>query len=273
MAHSRYRYDVSSTTLAERRNAIVRGIPSSFTDALTGHFGNGPTDIGLARAQHAAYVQALREHGVNVIEIEPDEAHPDCVFVEDQAVTVGKKCFIPLVGHKSRIGEQAAVISTLAEYQDIIHMEGGMMDGGDVMRIGDIFFVGHSERTDDDGIAEFRNFIEGEGFELRVVVIPKHVLHLTSMCSAPRDDILLLTEGTVSPTAFGELPDTEIIMVPEVEVKGANTIGFGDRIIIAAGNPTIKSELESRGISLTILDIDQISAADASLTCCSVFFP
>lgn len=273
MARSWCRYDVSSTTLAERRNAIVRGIPRSFTDALTGHFGDGPTDIGLARAQHAAYVQALRKHGVNVIEIEPDEAYPDCVFVEDQAVTIGKKCFIPRVGHESRIGEQAAVISVLAEFQEIIHMDDGMMDGGDVMRIGDVFFIGRSERTDDDGIAEFRIFLEGEGFELRIINIPEQVLHLTSMCSAPRDDILLLTEGTVSPSVFGELPDTEMIMVPETEVRGANAIGFGDRMIIAAGNPTVEAELEARGIELTILDISQISAADASLTCCSVFFP
>jgi len=273
MARSWCRVTVSSTTLVERRNAIVRGIPSSFTEALAGHFGNGPTDIELARAQHAAYVQALRDHGVNVIQIKPDEDYPDCVFVEDQAVTLGKKCFIPRVGHESRVGEQEAIISTLAEFQEIVHMNAGMMDGGDVMRIGNIFFIGHSERTDEEGIVEFKRFVEADGFELRVIDIPEHVLHLTSMCSAPRDDILLLTEGTVSPQAFGELPETEVIMIPEAEVKGANVIGFGERMIIAANNPTVKSELEARGIDLTILDISQISAADASLTCCSVFFP
>lgn len=264
---------MSSTTLSERRRAIVRGIPNSFTSALANHFGEGPNDLELARKQHAGYAQALRGHGVEVIEIQPDDNHPDCVFVEDQAVTIGTKCFIPIPGHESRIGEQEAVVSTLAEFQEIVRMEHGIMDGGDVLRIGDILFIGRSKRTDDAGISSFRDFVEAEGFELRVIDIPPHVLHLTSMCSSPRDDILLLTEDTVPIDAFGELTGTEVVIIPKSEVKGVNVIGFGDRAIIAAGNPTVEQELTSRGFELTIIDISQISAADASLTCCSVFFP
>lgn len=43
-------------------------------------------DLDEARKQHEAYVRLLRELGLDVIELPPDEALPECVFVEDTAV-------------------------------------------------------------------------------------------------------------------------------------------------------------------------------------------
>ena len=264
---------MSSTTLAERCKAIVRGIPTTYCNALVNHFGEGPSDLELAKKQHAAYIGALRNHGVEVIEIPADDNYPDCVFVEDLAVVLGKRCFIPRLGHESRRGETRIVVQELEGYLEIVKMNGtGIMDGGDVLRIGDILFIGRSTRTDDAGIAEFRTFVEDSGFELRVIDVSEHVLHLTSMCSSPTEDILLLTEGTASAEEFGDLPGIDIIMVPTEEIRGANVIGFGNRMIVADGFPVVCSELTIRGFELTLLDISQISAADASLTCCSVFF-
>ncbi|MGY8702189.1 MAG: dimethylarginine dimethylaminohydrolase family protein [Candidatus Poseidoniales archaeon] len=264
---------MSSSTLSQRNNAIVRGIPASYTEALAVHFGDGPTDLDLAKQQHEGYVEALRQSGVNVIQIPTDDAFPDCVFVEDMAVSLGDRCFIPYPGHETRRGEQPAIIEELEKHLELVHMtKEGMMDGGDVLRIGDVLFIGRSTRTNDVGIAQFRKFVEDDGLELRVIDIPEHVLHLTSMCSCPNNAILLLTDGTISAQAFGEISGTEVIIIPEQEVRGANVIGFGNKMIVAQGYPTVTRELQSRGYELIHIDTTQISAADASLTCCSVFF-
>ena len=61
--------------------AIVRGVPSSYKNALAKYFGTGPTSLAEARLQHSAYVTKLRELGVEVKEIEAHEGHPDCCFV------------------------------------------------------------------------------------------------------------------------------------------------------------------------------------------------
>ena len=264
---------MSSTTLGQRNNAIVRGVPASYTEALAVHFGAGPTDLNLAKQQHEGYTEALRQQGVNVIQIPTDDAFPDCVFVEDMAVSLGNRCFIPYPGHQTRRGEQPAIIEELGKHLELVHMtKEGMMDGGDVLRIGDVLFIGRSKRTNDAGIAQFRKFVEDDGLELRVIDIPEHVLHLTSMCSCPNNAILLLTDGTIPAQAFGEISGTEVIIIPEQEVRGANVIGFGNKMIVAQGYPTVTRELESRGYELLHIDTTQISAADASLTCCSVFF-
>ena len=46
------------------------------------------------------------------------------------------------------------------------------MDGGDILRLGNIFFVGRSTRTNDLGIEELRDLLSHLGHELRVIDIP-----------------------------------------------------------------------------------------------------
>ena len=148
------------------------------------------------------------------------------------------------------------------------------MDGGDILRLGNLFFVGRSTRTNDSGIDELRDLLNHLGHELRIVDIPNHALHLTSIASTPSDNLILAPEGYLTPESFGEMPEgCEVVMIPNEEAYGCNTIGFlGNKVIIPDGYPTVKSVLEARGFEITNLDMSQIRAADASPTCCSIFY-
>lgn len=58
-----------------------------------------------ARKQHETYVAALREIGLDVIELPADENHPDCVFVEDVAVVCNGIALLTRPGHPARKNE------------------------------------------------------------------------------------------------------------------------------------------------------------------------
>jgi dimethylargininase len=148
-----------------------------------------------------------------------------------------------------------------------------VMDGGDLLRFGDLFFVGRSTRTNDAGITELRDLLDHLGYELRTVDIPDNALHLTSISSTPTDTILLASRGYLDESAFGELPNGgEIIWIPEEEAYGCNTLGLPNgKVLVADGYPTVAAELESRGLEVVIIDMEQIRAADGSLTCLSLF--
>ena len=152
--------------------------------------------------------------------------------------------------------------------------DGAKMDGGDVIRLQDIFYVGKSSRTNDEGIEEFRKFLSKFGHELRVVNIPGNALHITSLSSTPTDNLIIAPEGYLSPELFGELPEgCEVVMMPEEEAYGCNTIGLANgKVLVAEGYPTVKKFLEERGLDVVEIDMSQIRAADGSLTCMSVFF-
>lgn len=269
---------MATVRLDQKSRAIVRSISDSFIDALANYFGSGPTDIELARKQHQAYSDALSQNGVAVTTLDADQNHPDCVFVEDQAVVIDGHVLLPVPGHESRRGEQPPIADFLAEHlkgYQICKMEPpAMMDGGDILRLGNLFFVGRSTRTNDAGISELRDLLTHLGHELRVLDIPSHALHLTSVASTPTDNIILAPEGYLTPESFGEMPEgCEIIMMPEEEVYGCNTIGLpGNKVIIPQGYPTVQKTLEEKGLDCIILDMSQIREADGSLTCCSIFY-
>ena len=269
---------MATARIDQKHRALVRAVPTSYTNALARYFGTGPTNIDAAKAQHSAYVDALKSNGIEVSILPADNNYPDCMFVEDQAIVVDGHVLLPVPGHETRRGEQPPVADFFANNlkgHNICSMHlPARMDGGDLLRLGNIFFVGVSTRTNLEGVNELKDLLDHLGHELRVVNIPEHALHLTSFASTPCDKIILIPEGYISPEAFGELPDgCEVVVMPRDEVYGCNTIGLpGRKALVAEGYPTVKKELEERGFQIITLDMSEIRAADGSLTCCSIFY-
>jgi len=269
---------MATVRLDQKRCALVRAVPESYPRALAKFFGSGPTSVPRAQEQHQAYRQALIANGVEVTVLPADHDHPDCIFVEDQAVVIDDHVLLPVPGHPSRRGEQPPVADFLVRQLHggrLCRMWGeAKMDGGDLVRLGDLFFVGRSERTNDAGIAELKLLLDHLNYELRVVDVPKHALHLTSISSTPTDTDLLIPEGYLRPEDFGDLPEgCRVHVMPEEEVYGCNTIGFPNgKVLVAEGYPTVLATIEALGLEPVVLDMSEIRAADGSLTCCSIFY-
>lgn len=57
--------------------AVCRELPQSFVNCVTAvDLNQSPIDIDLAHQQHDAYVQVLKQHVKEVIQVAADEAHP-----------------------------------------------------------------------------------------------------------------------------------------------------------------------------------------------------
>lgn len=70
-------------------------------------------DVEEAKKQHESYVRLLRELGLDVIELPPDEALPECVFVEDTAVVCNGTALITRPGAPHRVKEVKEINSLL----------------------------------------------------------------------------------------------------------------------------------------------------------------
>jgi dimethylargininase len=167
----------------------------------------------LRKKQHAAYAQALLDCGLEVTILPADENHPDCIFVEDQAIMslmVTSSCH-SLGTHQELQNNPQLRISFLRQLNgfQVCGMFGdARMDGGDILRLGNIFFVARSQRTNDAGIETLRNLLTHLGHELRIIDIPtEKALHLTSISSTPTDEVILTAEGFLTADDFGELPE------------------------------------------------------------------
>ena len=67
-------------------HVIVKTPCTAMVHGITGHPELGAPDYEKALEQHRAYIETLRQCGVDVTVLPADEAYPDSCFVEDAAV-------------------------------------------------------------------------------------------------------------------------------------------------------------------------------------------
>ncbi|CAH1115539.1 unnamed protein product [Psylliodes chrysocephalus] len=129
-------------------HAVVSRLPISLRN-------RGEIELEEAKKQHENYVRLLREIGLDVIELPPDEAMPECVFVEDTAVVCNGTALIarPGAAHRTREVETIRVVLKKELDLPIIEMSDAKarLEGGDVLFTGREFFVGISQWTNEAG--------------------------------------------------------------------------------------------------------------------------
>jgi dimethylargininase len=249
-----------------RPTAIVRAVGDSYVGA-TRAIDHGPIDVALARRQHAAYVEALGTLGYNVLTPLPaDEALPDGVFVEDQAVVVGGRALLTRSGHAPRRAEAESVARALAELglEVVRTPDDAILDGGDVLRLGKTLLVGRSDRTDEAGIAALgRAFPE---CDVVSVGLPPDVLHLKCFVSSPLPGVVVHAPDRLRIDVGAE----RVIAVPPEEAWAANTLGRGNRIVVGAGFPRTAKAVRDAGFEPVTVDVSEFRKGDGSLTCLSI---
>lgn len=250
--------------------AIVRGISASFRDAVVMHPAAEAIDVARARAQHAQYVDALREAGLEVVELPPLDAHPDACFVEDCALVARGTALITRPGAPSRRGEADSIAEALAATHRVAPTQApATIDGGDCMRVGNTWFVGQSARTNAAGAARVREVFGPLGDS--VIEVPvRDFLHLKCTASRIDERAVLVAEGTVDHAAFAGF---DVVTVPREEAYAANAVVVHGTAIIAKGYPATRAALERRGLRIIELVLSEIAKADGSLTCMSILLP
>lgn len=247
--------------------AIVGAVTDSYVHATTMR-DLGPIDLPLARRQHASYVAALVELGFDIHRVEVDDANPDAVFVEDQAVVIGRRALVTHSGHPGRRAEADTVARALGERGlEIVRMpETAILDGGDVLRLGSRVWVGLSRRSDAAGVA----FLAGVFPECEVqgVPLPEGILHLKCVCTIPVPGVIVVADDA-PPIRFG--PEAErIVRIPAAESWAANLLGRGNRVLVGAGYPETEAALRAADLEPLVVDVSEIRRGDGSLTCLSI---
>ncbi len=138
-----------------------------------------------------------------MITIPEDDNHPDCVFIEDTAVVVGKVACINRLGHISRRGEVGPVSEALNKLGYEIHTmtEPCCLDGGDVMWTGRELFVGLSSRTNEEGLAFLQSVFPSIPVH-GVKFAKEESLHLKSVMSMCGENAIAVADTKAGHEAF-----------------------------------------------------------------------
>jgi len=250
--------------------AIVRGVPETLHAGITSA-DLGKPDHAKAVAQHLRYIQALEECGLEVTALDSDERYPDSVFIEDTAVVTARCAILARPGAENRRGEVHGIEEALSgRYENIERIiDPGTLDGGDVLQVGDHFYVGLTSRTNPEGARQLAEILGGYGYGVSFVE-SREYLHLKSGVSYLGDNVLMVAGGLASKEEFGGFD--KIVADPHEEYS-ANCIRVNDHVLMPDGFERTKAQIAARGYGLIELEMSEFRKVDGGLSCLSLRLP
>ena len=254
------------------KNVIVRRPSKSLVEGITSAPELGKPDYELALKQHDTYIEALKSCGVEVTVLEADERYPDSCFVEDVAVLTKNCAIITNPGAKTRKGEEKEIIETIKKFYDDDKIEyikaPGNLEGGDIMMVGNHFYIGLSARTNEEGANQLIKALEKHGHTGSVVTL-QEVLHLkTGLAYLENNNLLVAGEFVESP----EFEKFNRIRIDETESYSANCIWVNDKVLVPAGYEKAKKAIEDAGYEVIVVDTSEYRKVDGGLSCLSLRF-
>ena len=233
----------------------------------------GRPDGDLAVEQYAAFAELIGGAGARVDWLPSDERLTlDALYVRDASIVTPRGLVLCRMGKPARQHEPAAQARALAASG--IRVAGsieppGQLEGGDVIWFDErTVAVGRGYRTNDEGIRQFRAFLDDD---VGVIVValphyrgPTDVFHLMSIVS-PIDRDLAVVYSPLMPVPFREWLSRRglgLVEVPdeEFESMGTNVLAIAPRrCVMLNGNPVTRARLEAARVRVSTYEGSEIS--------------
>lgn len=251
------------------RTALVRAPSPRLPEGLVTHIDRQPVDLATAATQWRGYVDVMRNEGWTIVDVAPADDCPDGVFIEDTVVIFDDLAVLCRPGAESRRAEITGARAAVTElgFSPVEITAPGTLDGGDVLKVGSVAYVGLGGRTNAQGITQLQQLLAPRGWEVIAVPTTK-VLHLKSAVTALPDGRIIGYAPVVDdPSVF-----SEFVAMPEE--PGAHVVLLGDdqssRLLLSANAPRSAELLASMGYEPVSVAIGEFEKLEGCVTCLSV---
>lgn len=234
----------------------------------------GKPDINIATNEYKNFEAILQEHGATIYYLPQDETvNMDSIYCRDAAIATDKGMIL------CNMGKAARVLEPFAE-KKVFEANGipvlgsitapGTIEGGDVAWLDEhTLAVGHTYRTNEEGIRQLTVLLQPLGVEVITVELPHYkgpsdVFHLMSILS-PVDTNIAVVYSPLMPIVFRNLllqRGYQLVEVPEEEFEsmGCNVLALAPGIcLMVDGNPKTKAGLEAAGCKVIVYKGEEIS--------------
>lgn len=234
----------------------------------------GKPSMDKANEEYAVFENILQQHGSVLYHLPADSSvNMDSIYCRDAAIATDGGMIICNMGKVARNNEpdaeRRAFESNNIPILGVITAP-GTIEGGDVAWLDEkTLAVGHTYRTNEEGIRQLKNFVEPLGVEVIVVPLPHYkgpsdVFHLMSILS-PVDKDLAVVYSPLMPIVFREYllkKGYQLVEVPdnEFDSMGCNVLALAPRVcVMVKGNPVTKKRMEDAGCKVIEYEGKEIS--------------
>lgn len=248
------------------KRAIVRSPSHSYQRCISSHPLKSTVDLARALDQHKIYCDTLKELGLELIRLSPDDAFPDSCFVEDTAIIHRNRAFVARMGKISRRGEEAPIREVLEEYLNVSNCQSpATIEGGDVIHLPNKLLIGVTQRTTAEGAEQV-----GEWLQVPVrTIIDTEIVHLKSHVTYLDKGIVICAGQYVDHPMLAQF---EKLVVGKKDAYAANTLAIGDVVLMTKGHHVSAQLVRDAGFDVITLDMSEFEKCDGALTCLSLLF-
>ncbi|MDC0625179.1 arginine deiminase family protein [Alphaproteobacteria bacterium] len=248
------------------KNAIIRLPNKSIQNGLSSQ--NLHPQYEVIAEEHSNYIKAINEAGLQIKLLESLEEYPDSIFVEDPALTYKSNVIILNPFDPSRNGEKNIIKNEIKHFFDnILFVEDGFVEGGDILNINNHFIIGLSHRTNKLGADNLSKILQSLGATVEIRKTPDGILHFKSECSIIDDNTILVSNKMAQLDYLKS--HYHLIELPIGEEGAANSLRINDKLLLPDG--FVKAEeMLSKKYNIIKVKVDEVAKVDAGLSCMSL---
>ena len=248
------------------KNAIIRQPNKSIQNGLSSQ--NLHPQYEIIAEEHLNYIKAIEEAGLQIKLLESLEEYPDSIFVEDPALTYKSNVIILNPFDPSRNGEKNIIENEIKDlFDNILFVEDGFVEGGDILNINNHFIIGLSNRTNQLGAENLSTILQGLDATVEICKTPDDILHFKSECSVIDDDTILVSNKMAQLNYLRS--NYQLIELPLGEEGAANSLRINDKLLLPDGFEKAE-EILSKKYTIIKVKVDEIAKVDAGLSCMSL---
>jgi dimethylargininase len=225
-------------------------------------------DLETARKQFLALQAAVEAAGGEVIAVEELRGHPNSVFTRDVSLGTPDGFVQVRMGLPSRRGEEPWMSEILSELgMDRVGeiREPGTVEGGDVILGGRAAFLGHSSRSNREGVEQMQSILKKMGYEVRIQAISDDFLHIGGAMSLVGPDTVLCCKG-VFPDGFFD--GYRVIEVDDDSFSAVNVIHLSEgKVVLDQRFSATIEAMSGAGLEVQPLDLSEVLKGGGGPTC------
>lgn len=216
--------------------------------------------------EHAEFVQAYKENGVEVVLMDPTEGLTNQVFARDFGACLAEGYILGNFRETIRKEETIAYDKKLKELgiPCVAKCKKGLFEGGDFWFLDDYTLaIGVVARTDIEGIEELRPQLRNLGYSIIPVNCPEDNLHL-DMCFNIAAERVAVVCKEVLPDYFIKMLEKRKFTLIEVPQEGVfkhycniQALGNG-KVLSFTNNKIVNQKLKALGLEVITVDLIEI---------------
>ena len=224
--------------------------------------------------EYDLFKNALQKNGATLYDFPFNKnVSIDSIYCRDASIATDFGMIICNMGKEARKNEPGAQLEIFKK--NAIPILGiiespGTLEGGDVAWLDDkTLAVGHTYRTNENGIQQLKRLLEPKGIEVVVANLPHYkgtsdVFHLMSILSPVARDLAVVYSPLMPIKFRNELIKRKIKLIEvsdeEFESMGCNVLAIAPKeCLMVDGNPKTQKALINAGCNVTIYKGDNIS--------------